>query len=83
MKLPIKRIKILLKTQVIFHSYSSLNTIIYNSGCILEPLDVYSEELECYNAIVWAIIILVDGEYYYSRYTAEKDNPPFIILENE
>lgn len=76
-------IKILLKTQIAFYSYSTWNTIIYDSGCILEPLIIDSEELKHYNAIVWRITILVDGEYYYSRYTAEKDNPPFIILENE
>lgn len=83
MKLPIKRIKILLKTQIMFCSYSSWNTIIYDSGCILEALTINSEELKQYNAVVWCITILVDGEYYYSRYTTEKDNPPFIILENE
>ena len=83
MKLPIKRSKILLKTQIIFYSYSSWNTIIYDSGCILEPLTIYSEELKYYNAVIWCITILADGEYYHARYTAEKDNPPFIILENE
>lgn len=83
MKLPIKRIKILLKTQVTFYSNSSFNAIIYDPGCILELLSIDSEELKQYNAVVWVITILVNGEYYYSRYTAEKDNPPFIILENE
>lgn len=76
-------IKILLKTQLTFASYSSWNTINYDSGCILEPLTIDSEEREQYNAVVWCITILVDGEYYYTRYTAEKDNPPFITLENE
>lgn len=83
MKLPIKRIKILLKTQVTFYSNSSFNAIICDPGCILELLSIDSEELKQYNAVVWVITILVNREYYYSRYTAEKDNPPFIILENE
>lgn len=76
-------IKIFLKTQIAFYSYSTWNTIVYGSGCILEPLAIDSEELKHYNAVVWCIAILVDGEYYYSRYTAEKDNPPFIVLENK
>ena len=80
MKLPIK---ILLKTQITFCSYSSWNIIVYDSGCILEPLTIDSEEQKHYNAVIWCITILVNGEYYYSRYTAEKDNPPFIVLENE
>lgn len=83
MKLPIKRSKILLKTQIMFSSYSSWNTIIYDSGCILEALTIDSEELKHYNAVIWNITLLVNGEYYYSRYTVEKDNPPFIALENE
>ena len=76
-------IKILLKTQITFCSYSSWNTIVYDSGCVLEALIIDSEELKQYDAVVWYITILVNGEYYYSRYTVEKDNPPFIILENE
>ena len=80
MKLPIK---ILLKTQITFCSYSSWNTIVYDSGCIIEPLIIDSEELKQYNAVIWHITILVNGEYYYARYTVEKDNPPFVILENE
>ena len=85
MKLPMERIKILLKTQITFRSYSLWNTIVYDSGRILEPLtiDIDSEELKQYDAVIWYITILVDGEYYHARYTAEKDNPPFIILENE
>lgn len=79
MKLPIK---ILLKTQLTFASYSSWNTIIYDSGCVLEALTIDSEELKHYNAVVWCITILVNREYYCTRYTVEKDNPPFIILEN-
>lgn len=78
-----KKMKILLKTQIIFASYSSWNTIIYDSGCILEPLVIDSEELKHHNAVVWRITLLVNGEYYYARYTAEKDNSPFIVLENE
>lgn len=76
-------IKILLKTQITFCSYSSWNTIVYDSGCIIEPLIIDSEELKQYNAVIWHITILVNGEYYYARYTVEKDNPPFVILENE
>ena len=79
MKLPIK---ILLKTQITFASYSSWNTITYDSKCILETLTIDSEELKQFDAIVWSITLLVNGEYYYARYTAEKDNPPFVILEN-
>ena len=85
MKLPAKGIKIFLKTQIMFSSYSSWNTIVYDSGCVLEALtiDIDSEELKQYDAVVWYITILVNGEYYYTKYTVEKDNPPFIILENE
>ena len=79
----IKVSKILLKTQIAFASYSSWNTIIYDSGCVLEALTIDLEELKHYNAVAWGITIFVNGEYYYSRYTAEKDNPPFIVLENE
>lgn len=75
--------KILLKTQLTFYSYHTLNTINYNSGFILEPLIVDSEELKYYNAVIWFIGILVNGEYYYSRYTVEKDNQPFIVVSNE
>lgn len=78
-----ERIKILLKTQINFYSYSFFNTIIYDSGCVLESLIIDSEELKHHNAVVWRITILIDGEYYYARYTAEKDNPPLVILENE
>ena len=80
MKLPIK---ILLKTPIMFSSYSSWNTIVYDSGCVLEALTIDLEELKQYDAVIWMITILVNGEYYYARYTAEKDNPPFIVLENE
>ena len=83
MKLPTKGIKILLKTQIMFSSYSSWNTIVYDSGCVLEALTIDLEELKHYNAVVLCIIILVNGEYYYARYTVEKDNPPLVILENE
>ena len=76
-----ERIKIILKTQITFCSYR--NAIICDSGCIIEPLIIDSEELKHHNAVVWRITILIDGEYYYARYTAEKDNPPLVILENE
>ena len=66
MKLPIKSIKVLLRTSMMFCSYSSWNTIIYDPGCIFELLSIDSEELKQYNAVVWAITILVNGEYYYS-----------------
>lgn len=79
MKLPMK---ILLKTQITFYSCCTRNIIIYDSGFILEPLIIDSEELKYYNAVIWFIGILINGEYYYSRYTVEKDNPPFVILEN-
>lgn len=83
MKLPIKEIKILLKTQITFASYFSWNTINYDSGCILGAFTIDSEELKQYDAVIWHITILVNGEYYYVRYTVEKNNPPFITLENE
>lgn len=82
MNIPIKDVKLFLKTSISFSSYFSWNCIVYDPGCIIEPVFIELEELKHYNAIVWMISILVNGEYYFSRYTAEKDNPPFIVLEN-
>lgn len=82
MKLPTKRVKLFLKASILFSSFSTWNSICYDPGCIIEPISIDIEELKHYNAVVWSLTIFVDGEYYYARYTAEKDNPPFIVLEN-
>lgn len=83
MKLPTKRVKLFLKQFIRFSSFNTWNLIYYNPGDIIEPVGIDAEELKHYNAVVWNLTILVDGEYYHTRYTAEKDNPPFIIISNE
>lgn len=83
MKLPTKRVKLFLKVAILFSSFSSWNSICYDPGCIIESISIDVEELKQYDAVVWSLTILVDGEYYYARYTAEKDNPPFIVVSNE
>lgn len=83
MKLPTKRVKLFLKAIIRFSSFNTWNLIYYNPGDIIEPVCIDAEELRHYNAVVWNLTILVDGEYYHTRYTAEKDNPPFIVVSNE
>lgn len=83
MTLPTKRVKLFLKQTICFSAFSIWNSIYYGPGCIIEPVGIDVEELRQYNAVVWSFTILVDGEYYYAKYTVEKDNPPFIVISNE
>lgn len=83
MTLPTKRVKLFLKQTICFSAFSIWNSIYYNPGCIIEPVGIDAEELKQYDAVVWSITILVDGEYYYAKYTGEKYNPPFIVISNE
>lgn len=83
MKLPTKRVKLFIKQTICFSSFSTWNSIYYKPGCIIESISIDVEELKQYDAVVWNLTILVDGEYYHTRYTAEKDNPPFIVISNE
>lgn len=83
MKLPTKRVKLFLKVIIRFSSFNTWNLIYYNPGDIIEPVCISVEELRQYDAVVWSFTILVDGEYYYAKYTVEKDNPPFIVISNE
>lgn len=83
MTLPTKRVKLFLKVAILFSSFGTWNSICYDPGCIIEPVGIDVEEFKQYDAVVWSLTILVDGEYYCARYTGEKYNPPFIVISNE